>query len=69
MSTYQRWHHLKSGEEVRGVWECCGREGKAPHIGPYLPIKICMPPVYCVVWYRGIAHQRGGGVAVLIELY
>ena len=53
---------LKRGcRGVRGVWAVWGSvvgKGKAPHMGPYLPVKI----VYGV-WYRG-----WGGDAVFIEL-
>ena len=40
----------------REFGECCG-EGKAPHIGPYLPIKIVCGPL-----------KGWGGDGLLIEL-
>ena len=55
MSTYQRWGHLNRGVGVwgvRGEWGVLWEKGKAPHMGPYLPVKIvCAPNILCSMVY------------------
>ena len=39
---------LEVNEEFGGVWGCCER-GKAPTWDDIYQLRLCMPPVYCVV--------------------